>query len=131
MFFGEGDLMFTDTSNRVQPPETRSFPIFGFGGGARLTLRFTDRLGIYAQGSIGGMKADVGQNVLGLFGFRDAESLGVYLGGRLGLEWYQVDRHFALGLTGGIKTPQGFARTGPQGGSAAAVDAGLSLRYAF
>jgi hypothetical protein len=133
MLYGEGDLAFTDTSNRVQPPETRSFPIYGFGGGTRFTVRFTDRFGIYAQAGLGAMKALVGQNVLGLFGFRDAESLGLYLGGRLGIEWYQIDRHFGLGLTFGARTPQGFAITGQAGGGGTpiALDTGVSLRYAF
>jgi hypothetical protein len=131
MIFGEGDLAFTDTSNKVHPPEVRAFPMFGFGGGARFTARFTDRFGVYAQGSIGAFKADVGTNTLGLFGFRDAESLGVYLGARLGIEWYQVDRHFALGLNAGVRTPQGFAKTGAGSGTPIALDGGVALRYAF
>src|SRR5262245_8615284 len=32
MLFGEGELAFTDTSNRQSQPGTRAFPIFGFGG---------------------------------------------------------------------------------------------------
>jgi len=131
MLFGEGDLAFTDTSNRQEPPNVRAFPIFGFGGGGRFTVRFSERIGMYAQGSLGAMKADVATNGLGLLGFRDAESLGLYLGARLGLEWYQIDRHFALGLAAGVRTPQGFARTGATSETALAVDGGLSIRYAF
>ena len=59
MLFGEGELAFTDTSKSQDPPKTRAFPIFGFGGGARFTARFTDRLGAYLQGSLGAMKADI------------------------------------------------------------------------
>ena len=90
MLFGEGELAFSDTSNRQDPPQTRAFPIFGFGGGLRVTIRITDRVGIYAQPSAGAMKADIGTNALGLLGFRNAESLGLYVGGRLGVEWYQI-----------------------------------------
>ncbi len=131
MLYGEGELSFTDTSNKQDPPKTRTFALFGFGGGARLTIRFTDRFGIYAQGGLGAMKADVGNNQLGILGFRDAESLGVYIGGRLGVEWYQIDRHFALGLNGGIRTAQGFARSGASTDTPLALDGGVALRYAF
>ena len=37
MLFGEGELGFTDTSGCQDPPKTRAFPLFGFGGGARFT----------------------------------------------------------------------------------------------
>ncbi|MCW5835386.1 MAG: hypothetical protein KIS78_23495 [Labilithrix sp.] len=130
MLFGEGELAFTDTSNRQAPPNTRAFPMFGFGGGARFTLRFTDRFGAYAQGSVGMMKADIATNALGILGFREAESLGVYVGGRLGVEWYQIDRHFALGLNAGVRSAQGFAKLGAGTDSPLALDGGASLRCA-
>jgi hypothetical protein len=105
--------------------------MYGFGGGARFTIRFTDRLGIYAQVGLGAMKAEIATNALGLLGFRDAEELGLYLGGRLGVEWYQIDRHLALGLNSSIRSAQGFAKTGASRDTPLALDGGLSLRYAF
>jgi hypothetical protein len=132
MFFGEGELSFTDTSNREDPPATRAFAIYGFGGGARFTIRFGDRVGIYAQPSIGFMKADVGHNALGNLGFRDAESFGTYLSGRLGFEWYQLDRHFGLGITAAARLAQGFGITRVGTSDTPLIgDAGVSLRYAF
>lgn len=129
MVFGEGELAFTDTSNRELPPDTRAFPIFGFGGGARATLHPHRRLGLFLQGEAGALKADIKTNALGILGFRDAESLGFAVGGRLGAEWYQVDRHFALGLNIGLRVPTNFARS--DGGGALALDGGAALRYAF
>jgi hypothetical protein len=131
MVYGEGELAFTDTSNRQPAPTTRAFPMFGFGGGIRFTVRFTERVAAYAQGGLGMMKADIATNALGILGFRDAESLGLYLGGRLGVEWFQVDRHFALGLTAGGRLAQGFAKVGAGRDTPAAIDGGVSLRYAF
>src|SRR5215470_6437054 len=32
MPFAEAELSFTDTSNEQDPPQTRAFPIYGFGG---------------------------------------------------------------------------------------------------
>ena len=130
MVFGEGELGFTDTSGSQEPPKTRAFPLFAFGGGARFTLRFTDRVGVYVQGSIGAMEADTAKGALEIIGFKNAESLGLYVGGRLGLEWYQIDRHFALGLTSGLRDATGFKRSiGTD--TPLAFDAGVSLRYAF
>lgn len=131
MFFGEGELAYSDTSGRQDPPKTRAFPIFGFGGGARFTIRFTDRFGVYLQGSAGAMKTDISRNALTLLGFRDAESFGLYAAARLGLEWYQIDRHFALGLTGAIRNAQPFARVGGSGDTPLVADGGVSIRYAF
>ena len=131
MAFGEGELAFTDTSGSQDPPKTRTFPIFGFGAGARFTVRFTDRFGAYLQGSLGAMKADIRTNALGIIGFKDAESLGLYLGGHLGVEWYQLDRHFALGATTGLREAMGFKRRGGGSDTPLALDAGASIRYAF
>ena len=131
MAFGEGELAFTDTSGTQDPPKTRTFPIFAFGGGARFTARFTDRLGAYLQGSLGGMKADIRTNALGIIGFKDAESLGLYVGARLGVEWYQLDRHFALGATSGLRDAMGFKRRGGGSDTPLAFDVGASIRYAF
>ena len=130
MVFGEGELGFTDTSGSQEPPKTRAFPLFAFGGGARFTLRFTDRFGVYVQGSIGAMEADIRKGALEIIGFKNAESLGLYVGGRLGLEWYQLDRHFALGVTSGLRDATGFKRSiGTD--TPLAFDAGVALRYAF
>ncbi|MDB4934070.1 MAG: hypothetical protein JWP87_1042 [Labilithrix sp.] len=134
MLFGEGELGFTDTSGSQEPPKTRAFPLFGFGGGARFTVRFTDRFGVYAQGSLGAMKADIRRRALEIIGFKDAEDLGLYLGGRLGLEWYQLDRHFALGVTAGLRDATGFKRTLNGGGGSdtpLVFDTGAAIRYAF
>jgi hypothetical protein len=131
MIFGEGEIGFTDTSNSQEPPKTRAFPLFGFGAGARFTARFTDRFGVYVQGSIGAMKADIRRRALEIIGYENAEDLGLYFAGRLGLEWYQLDRHFALGVTSGLRDATGFKRTGGGSDTPLAFDAGASIRYAF
>jgi hypothetical protein len=131
MFFGEGELAFTDTSVAEDPSKARAFPLFGFGGGARVTVHVTNRVALYAQGSLGALKADIAQNALANVGFRDAESLGLSLGARLGVEWYQVDRHFALGLGVGVRDAKGFAKNGPQSDTPLMLDASLALRYTF
>lgn len=131
MVFGEGELAFTDTSNLDNQPNIRSFDMFGFGGGARLTWRITERVGIYGQPALGMLKADTPKNTLGLHGFRDAEDLNLWLGFRAGFEWYQLDRHMALGLNTGIRYATGLEKIGKGGDTPLALDGGVSLRYAF
>ena len=131
MLFGEGDLSFSDTSRAQPAPRTRAFPILGFGGGARFTARMSPRFGAYAQVSVGAMKADVPVDSLALIGFREAEALGPYAGLRLGAEWYQIDRHLALGLNAGLRLAQGFAPSLGDGAAPLVLDGGVSLRYAF
>ena len=130
MVFGEGELAFTDTSVAQDSSKSRAFPLVGFGTGARLTVHGSARTAIYVQTSLGAMKGDIANNAFGLLGYKNAESLGVYLGGRLGFEWYQVNRHFALGLGLGLRDATGFART--TGSDTPLLwDAALSLRYTF
>jgi len=131
MVFGEADLAFTDTSNAVDASKARAFPLLGFGPGGRLTVRLGDRVGLYAQGSLGLLKADVANNALAVLGYKNAESFKAYFGARLGLEWYQVDRHFALGATSAIRFFDGFTKTGASRDTPLALDVAASLRYAF
>jgi len=130
MVFGEGELAFSDTSVAQDASKTRAFPMFGFGAGARVTVHATPRVALFLQPGLGLMKADVPQNAFAILGYKKAESLGLYLGGRVGVEWYQVDRHLALGLAFGVRDATGFART--IGSDTPLMwDGGASIRYTF
>jgi hypothetical protein len=132
MLFGEGELAFTDTSRAQDESKRRAFPIFGFGGGVRFTVPIGERFGIFLQGNGGFLKADTPKNALGLLGYRTAEVLGLYYGGRLGVEWYQIDRHFALGLNGGARLANGFKTQAPGKSDTPLLWEGAAdLRYTF
>ena len=131
LVFVEGELAFTSTSLAQDPPYTRAFPIWGFGAGVRGTVPLGDRLGIYLEPAFGAMTADVARNALFILGFRKAESLAPFFGGRLGLEWYQLDRHFALGVAGGARLATGFSRVGLTADTPALWEAQGTLRYHF
>src|SRR3954447_10823794 len=105
MVFGEGDLSFTST--RYSPP-SRGYSIYAFGGGGRLTAGLSDRVGVYGQFDFG--LTTTSSNVLHSYGFYDAENLNGYYGATGGLEWYQIDPHYALALFGGVRNTQGFVR---------------------
>lgn len=130
MVFGDGELAFTQTSYAVDPTKNRAVPIFGFGGGLRATVHFTDRVAMYVQGNAGAMMADVPIRALAVMGYANAENLSFTAGGRLGLEWYQLDPHVALALSGGPRFAPGFART-VGGDLPLMLDGEASLRYTF
>jgi hypothetical protein len=127
----EAELAFTDTSVADDPSKVRAFPIFGFFGGGRFTLHFTERFAGFAQGTLGLMKADVPNNAFAILGYSGAERLGTSFGGRVGLEWYQVDRHMALGIAGGLRDAGGFAETTVPSDNGLMWDAARTLRYTF
>jgi hypothetical protein len=131
MVFGEGELAFSDTSVAEGPTKARAFPIFGFGVGPRVTIHPTARLALYAQGQLGLMKADVPKNAFAILGYRDAESLGLSFGARIGVEWYQIDRHMALGLALGVRDAKGFSKLGGKSDLALMWDGSASIRYTF
>ncbi len=130
MVYGQGELAFTATSGDGVT-RTRAFPIFGFGGGVRLTVHATDRVAFFLQPGIGAIVADVPERALAIYGYSKLESLGLSLSGRLGLEWYQVNRHFALGISGGPRFAPSLAKVSATASPGLAWDAAAGLRYTF
>jgi hypothetical protein len=129
MAFGEADLAFATTSHANRPPEPRAYAFYGFGAGMRFTLRPTERIGLYAQLSLGTARAS--EDVLHVYGFDDADRFNTYYGGTLGFEWYQVNPHYALAVNGGVRSyDNGLSRSG-DGQTALAWTAGAAIRYAF
>ncbi len=130
MLFGEGELGYTDTSEAEDPSHVKAFAIWGFGGGARATLHATDRVAFFAQASVDALGANVPHDTLAILGYRDAESLDASFGARVGVEWYQIDRHLALDLQVGIRDAQGFQKF--VGNDLPLMwDAGAGFRYTF
>jgi hypothetical protein len=129
MLFAESDLVFSNTSYANPPPQPRAYTMYGFGGGLRITVKPTDRFGIYVQGSAGGARVD--EDVLFAYGYQKADRWGLYFGGDLGLEWYQVSRHLALAIHGGVKDYNAFLKRQLSNQTALAWTGGASLRYVF
>jgi len=130
MVFGETELAFTSTSNAVDATKNRAVPLFGFGGGVRGTFHFSDRAAMHVSAIGGGMIADVPYGALAVVGFSAIESVAPYIGGRVGVEWYQFDPHMALALSTGPRFAPGFSRR--VGGDVPLIfDGEASLRYTF
>lgn len=131
MLFGEGELAYTDTSEVSDPSHVKALPIWGIGGGGRATVHASDRVAFMGQLSVDGLAADVPHNALAVLGYRTAESLNASFGARVGLEWYQVDRHMALAFEVGVRDAQGFARFLDNSDFPLMWDAGVGIRYTF
>lgn len=101
MVFVESDLFVASTSYAHPPPPPRSFAFWNGGAGFRLTVKPTDRFGVYLQGSLGAGRAT--EDVLELYGYEHAEELGMYQSAELGFEWYQINPHLALAVHGGVR----------------------------
>jgi hypothetical protein len=130
MFFGEGELAFTGTNEAEDEAQAFSFPIWGFGAGARATFHASERVAFFVQGQLDAMAADVPHDTLTILGFRNAESLNASFGGRVGIEWYQIDRHLALSVEGGARDATGFAMV-TANDFPLMWDTALGIRYVF
>src|SRR5450432_3755147 len=129
MVFAESDLMISNTSYAHPPPEPRTYALWGFGAGLRGTVKPTDRVGLYLEGSFGG--AEVNADVLGIYGYPNANKFNVYVGGELGVEWYQVSPHMALALHGGVRDYTATFKRNLSSQPPLAWVSGLALRYTF
>ena len=129
MVFAETDLAVASTSYSHPPPPPRSYAFWNFGAGVRVTIKPTDRFGVYLQGSIGGGR--VTEDVLEIYGYPHAEELGLYQSAELGLEWYQINPHLALGVHGGVRNYPSTLKRDRDDQPPLAWLSGVTLRYTF
>lgn len=129
MVFAESDLFVASTSYAHQPPPPRSFVFWNVGAGFRLTVKPTDRFGVYLQGSLGGGRAT--EDVLELYGYQHAEELGFYQSAEVGFEWYQINPHLALALHGGVRNYPRTLKRDRDSQPPMTWLGGVALRYTF
>ncbi len=131
MLFGEGELAFTDTNVSQDESHAMAFPMWGFGGGLRVTVPVSSRVALFLQGAVGALTAYVPHGSLAELGFRQAEGLNAQFGGRVGVEWRASDRHIALCAEGGARDATGFARTIGSSDFGLLWDGSAGFRYTF
>jgi hypothetical protein len=131
MVYGYGELAYTGTANSNQGLQTYYFPLYGFGGGLRFTIPVTARVAVFLQGNAGAMSVIVPRDELAFLGFQPAESLGFAVGGRVGVEWYQIDRHMAVSVGAGVRDALNFKIQDGESDLPLMLDAGLAVRYTF
>lgn len=101
LLFGQGDVAFSSTAYARSPPAQRSYALFGFGGGARLSWQPFHAVGFHFQADAG--LASVDQDVLATYGYPDADRLRPFVGGSIGVDWVQLSPHYALSIAGGAR----------------------------
>jgi hypothetical protein len=131
MVFGEGEMALTDTSESQDESHNMAYSMFGLGGGVRATIHATSRVAITVQGDVGALTANVPHDSLKLLGYPSAETLDAQFGARLGVDWYQVDRHMALCAALGGRLAEGFARQIGPADTPLLWDFGAGVRYTF
>jgi len=129
MVFAEGDLVLSNTSYAHPPPPPRTYALWGVGAGLRGTVKASERVGLYLQTSLGG--AEVSDDVLSIYGYKDANQLNLYFAGELGAEWYQVSPHFALAAHAGVRDYTATFKRELSNQPPLAWVSGLALRYTF
>ena len=128
MVLGQGDLSFASTSLANPPPDPRGYALWAIGGAARFGVQPFQSVGMYAQGEIG--ISSVSTDVLSTYGYKDADSIGAYFGGMVGVEWYQVSPHYTLAVQGGARDYPNLARSIGNDTPVALLGA-ATLRYTF
>jgi hypothetical protein len=129
MAFAETDLLFSNTGFAHPPPPSRTYRLYGFGGGLRGTYAFSERFGAYLDAS-GGI-AETSNDVLEVYGYRQSTRWKAYFGGQLGLDWYPVNPHLTISVHGGVRSYQAGLRRERSSEQALLALGGLSLRYTF
>lgn len=129
LVFGEASLSIANTGYAQPPPAPRTYRLYDFGAGARLTLPFAEVFGAFVEGSAG--LSRVSEDVLAVYGYRQAHDYNLYFGGRLGLEWYPANPHLALGLGGGLRSYGAGLGRERSNEPALAWSAGPAIAYRF
>lgn len=128
MVLAQFDFSVSNTSYASPPPEPRTYGLWALGGAGRFGAEVLKNFGFYLQGEVG--MAQVTTEVLSTYGYKDADSAGLYAGGMLGVEWYQVSPHYALALQGGARWYSNLDRS-IGGDTAVALLGAAALRYTF
>lgn len=125
--FGTFDGAFLATDRAPPPPGSRAYVLWGFGGGARVSIGVTDRVRIPLRVDVSAHEVD-DDGVLAVYGFDRARDLGLSYGGTTGLEWRAASRHFGLILEGGVRRDTAL-ESAWRGGGPLAIVAGLGIHY--
>jgi hypothetical protein len=128
MLLGQFDVTVSSTSLANSPPNPRGYALYAGSIGIRGTIPIGTSVGLTVQGEIGGAK--ISEDVLSTYGFKNADTMNPFFGAVLGLEWYQVSPHVALGARGGIRSYGELFDTST-GGAGIGWTAAVTLRYVF
>lgn len=110
------------------PPATTVFELVGGTAGLRLQGNFTEWFAMWLTGQFGVLVATT--DILGLYGFQSASTVGITYGGEAGMDFHFRSRHHSIGLLGGVRH---YPSLEAPGGSepALGIHGAAYLRYVF
>lgn len=125
MVAAEGSLH--DTSAPA-PPAPTAFEIVGGTASVRLQANVTEAFAMWLAPQFSVLVATT--DILDLYGFQGASTIGIAYGGEVGIDWHFRARHHSIGLLGGVRH---FPSLEAEGGSAPTlgVHGSAYLRYVF
>lgn len=115
-------------TNAPPPPAPTVFELVGGTASLRLQGNFTEWFAMWLSGQFGVLVATT--DILDLYGFQSASTIGISYGGEAGIDFHFRARHHSIGLAGGVRHYPSLEATG---GSAPAlgVHGSAYLRYVF
>lgn len=111
-----------------RPPSQSVFELLGGSASLRLQGNITEAFALWLSAQFAVLVATT--DVLALYGYQDASTIGIAYGGEVGIDWHLRARHYSLGLLGGVRHyPSLEAAGGPT--PALGVHGAAYLRYVF
>lgn len=110
------------------PPARTAFELLGASASVRLQANFTEAFAMWLAPQLGVVVATT--DILDVYGFQDASTVGIAYGGELGLDWHFRARHHSIGLLGGVRhypSLEGIVGDAP----ALGIHGSAYLRYVF
>ncbi len=114
-------------TNGPTPPSNTAFELLGGLVEVRVQINFDAFAALWVQGEVGLVGAF--GDVLRVYGFSQAQDVGLTGGGSLGFDWHMKNRHTSLGLTGGARVYPSFV--GIDDVLPVGVHGAAYLRYVF
>ncbi len=110
------------------PPAKTVFELVGGTASVRLQANLTEWFAMFLTGQFGVLVATT--DILGLYGFQSASTIGITSGGEAGMDFHFRSRHHSIGLLGGVRH---YPSLEAPGGSSPAlgVHGSAYLRYVF
>ena len=110
------------------PPAQTAFEIVGGSASLRVQANFTEAFAIWLSGQFALMVATT--DILDLYGFPDASTIGIAYGGDLGIDWHLRARHHSIGLLGGVRHYPSLEGAGGES-PALGIHGSAYMRYVF
>lgn len=114
-------------TNAPPPPARTAFELLGASVSLRLQANFTEAFALWIAPQFGVLVATT--DILDIYGYQDASTVGITYGGELGADWHFRARHHSIGLLGGARHYPSLQA--PGGSPAIGIHGSAYMRYVF